>query len=222
MDRLRLLLCVLTLIAILYSCDKEDDNQVQFDQNKAEVIIGKTTNVTIKGSEATYTVVSSDAKIATAQLVSKEITVTGVKEGNVVLTVTSKSGKTGKIAVSVIKDPYEAVKADAKTRFVWSTISKIQGTDNGVYTFTQGTDGKVQFHWISEDTKHSIVLTFSDAAGSITEGIKKNATLTVDGKAMTVNALSVIQVKAVTPGDKPTVWIVFSSDKTGVCVGKLA
>jgi len=115
MNRLRLLLCVLTLITILYSCDKDDDNQIQFDQKKAEVIIGKIAKVTIKGSEATYTVVSSDPKIATAQIVSKEITVTGVKEGNVVLTVTSKSGKTGKIAVSVIKDPYEAVKTPVST-----------------------------------------------------------------------------------------------------------
>lgn len=224
MNKLKYLLCLLVLVPSLYSCDKDDDNnQVQFDKSKVEVIIGKTAKVSVKGDEASYTVKSSDSTIAKAQIVSKEITVTGVKEGKAIITVTSKSGKTGKFTASVVKDPYQAIKADTKTRFVWDTTSKIEGTDKGTYKLSQGTDGKVTFSWISEDTKSSVTLSFSDTAGSITEGTKSNANLLIDNKAVAITSLAVVQSKAVNTGDKATVWIVFSaSNKTGVCVGKLS
>jgi hypothetical protein len=126
------------------------------------------------------------------------------------------------IAVSVIKDPYEAVKADSKNRFVWGTISKIQGTDAGTYKLSQGTDGKVEFRWESTDAKSSVVLTFSNAVGSISEGVKTNPKLLIDGKETTVTSLEVIQSKVVTAGDKATIWIAFNAgNKIGICVGKL-
>jgi Bacterial Ig-like domain (group 2). len=216
-------LCGLALISALYSCDKnDDDNGLSFSKSKVEIVIGKTSKVTIKGTDSVYTVISSDSKIATAQVAAKEITVTGVKEGKATLTVTGKSGKVGKIALYIIKDPYLEAKADAKTRFVWNTTSKVQGTDKGTFKLSQASDGKAEFRWESEDAKSTIVLNFSDAVGSVAEGVKTNAKLLIDNKAVTVTSLEVIQSKVVTAGDKATIWIAFSAgSKTGICVGKL-
>lgn len=222
MKKLKYLLCAMALIPALFSCDKNDDDNVTFDKSNISVVIGKTSKVTIKGTEASYTAVSSDITKATVQLTSKEVAVTGVKEGSAIITVTAKSGKTGKIAVTVIKDPYEAAKADTKIRFVWNTTSKIQGTDNGTYKLSQATDGKVEFKWESEDAKKSIVLTFSNAVGSIAEGVKSNPKLLIDNVETTVTSLEVVQSKVVTTGDKATIWIAFSAgSKSGICVGKL-
>jgi hypothetical protein len=223
MNNFKYLLCALVLIPTLYSCDKDnDDSGVSFDKSKTSIIIGKTSKVTINGTEASYTAVSSDTKTATVQLSGKEMTVTGVKEGSAVITVTAKSGKTGKVAVSVIKDPYATAKADTKTRLVWNTTSKIEGTDKGTYKLSQGTTGAVEFRWTSEDTKSTIVLTFANAVGAITEGVKTTPKLLIDGKEVAVASLEVIQAKVVTTGDKETIWIAFTAGgKTGICVGKL-
>jgi len=223
MKNFKLLFCLLTLIPFLSSCEKDDDNSLSFNKNKVSIIIGKSEKITINGGDGTYTIKSSDEMIVTAKLATKEITVTGVKEGNAVVTVTDKSGKTGKLTVSVIKDPYASVKADAKTRFVWDKTSKIMGTDKGTYKLSQGTDGKVEFSWKSEDAKSTISLTFSDKVGAIAEGLKKDAKLLIDGKETKVASLEVIQAKVVNVGEQTTVWIAFSAgSKIGVCVGQMA
>lgn len=223
MKNLKFLLCTLVLVPALMSCDKnEDDNSVSLSKTILEIVVGKTSKVIINGTEASYTVATSDAKIATAQLATKDITITAVKEGSATLTVTSKSGKVGKIAVKVVKDPYLAAKADAKVRFVWNTTSKVEGTDAGTYALSQATDGKVEFRWQSVDAKSTIVLSFVSAVGTITEGVKTSPKLLIDGKETAVASLEVIQNKVVTTGDKATVWVAFAAaGKTGICVGKL-
>ncbi len=222
MKSLKFFVCLAAIVApFMSSCEKEDKG-LSFDKNKVEIIISKTDKVNVSGGVAPYTVVSSDATIATAAISGKEITLSGIKKGNVSIVVTDKAGKKGNLSVSIIEDPYTAMKADPKTRFVWNSNSKIEGTDKGTYKFSQGTDGKVEFSWKSEDAKSTITLSFPSTAGSITEGVKTNAKLTIDGKDTQVTSLTVVQVKSVTVGDKNTVWIAFKADKKdGICVGKL-
>lgn len=104
MKNLKYLLCSLALIPALYSCDKNDDNSVKFDKSSVSVVVGKTSKVTINGTEASYTAVSSDTTIAKATIAAKEVTLSGIKEGKAVVTVKAKSGNTGKVAVTVTKN----------------------------------------------------------------------------------------------------------------------
>ncbi len=223
MKSFKLVLFYLVLIPFLSSCDDDDDDNLTFDKNNIGMIVGQSLNVAVKGGDGTYTVKSSDDKIATAKISDKNVVINAVKEGNVSFTINDKSGKKGSISVIVKKDPYEAVKNDAKIRFVWDKISKIKDTDKGTYAFSQSKEGKVEFNWKSEDGKSTIVLNFTDKAGSIAVGDKKDAKLLIDGKEVKVESLSVIQNKVVNANEKATVWIVFNADKKeGVCVGQLS
>ncbi|MFA6336007.1 MAG: hypothetical protein WCX48_10755 [Bacteroidales bacterium] len=223
MKKLKIFICLAALIAPFFASCTKDDADIKFSKKNVEIIIGKTEKITISGGESPYTVASSDATIASATIADKEITLTSIKKGNVIVTVTDKAGKTGKLSVAAINDPYEALKADSKTRFVWNGNSKIEGTDAGTYKMIQGTDGKVEFSWKSTDAKSTITLTYPDKAGSMTEGAKKGAKITINGKETQVSSLIVVQIKALVQGDKNTVWIWFkASDKEGACVGKMS
>ncbi len=219
MKKFKLFICLLALVSFISSCHDDDDKKsLSFEKSSIEVVVGKTSKTTIKNGDGKYLIKSGDAKIATATISGKEITVAGVKVGTTKIIVSDKSGSMGVLTVSVIADP----KTDANTRFVWDKTSKIQGTHKGTYKLSYAAN-KVEWNFKSEDAKSTIVLTFTNAAGAITEGVKTNAVLTIDGKAVTVTALEVIQNKVVKTGEKATVWIVFNADKKGgVVVGQLS
>ena len=95
---------VLVALAISFaSCDNDDDedNGLKFNPGKAEVEVGKTASVVVSGGVETYTVASSDAKIATVKVDKSTITVTGVSKGSATITVTDKNKLAGTIAVTV-------------------------------------------------------------------------------------------------------------------------
>lgn len=97
-------LTLVGLAIILTSCDGDDDdnkNALKFNPAKAEVEVGKTALITVSGGVETYTVVSSDVKIATVKVEKSSITVTGVSKGTATIAVTDKNKLTGTIAVTV-------------------------------------------------------------------------------------------------------------------------
>lgn len=221
------MMCICTFVLLFSSCSKDDDNKLSFDKGRIEVIIGKTEVVTVKNGNGTYTAVSSGNKIATTKADKNKISITGVAKGTVNVTVKNK-GRIGTIIVSVIEDPNKedpnkVIKEDSKTKFDWDKTKKIEGTDKGAYKLSQAKDGKVEWSWKSADGKNTISLTFTDKAGSITEGSKKDIKLLIDGKETKVTKLDVIQTKVSGKDKKPTIWIVFDADKKkGICVGTLS
>lgn len=96
-------LIALTSVFTFASCDKDDDNtpKLKFNSAKVEFATGKTATVTVSGGAAPYTVLSSDAKIATVTVNQSTITITGVKNGSAKITVTDKNKISGQIAVLV-------------------------------------------------------------------------------------------------------------------------
>jgi len=206
----------------LVSCSDDDDNDLHFDRNNIDVIIGESEVVTVTNGDGKYTVTSSNEEIATVALDKKEVTIAGIKEGKVSIKVTDESGNTGIINVSVIKDPYEDDKADSTTRFVWNETSVIEGVDNGTYEMTQTTDGKVEFSWESEDSNSSVVFTFYNIVPlNASKDDKLIATLKIDGKAVEVTDYKIIQMQDV--DGNPTIWVAFEANKKkGICVGQLS
>lgn len=88
------------------SCDDDDEPkgpELKFNPAKVAVAPGATATATVSGGTAPLTVVSSDAKIATAKVDNSTITVTGVKEGTAIIIVTDAKQVKGKLAVTVKK-----------------------------------------------------------------------------------------------------------------------
>jgi len=189
MKNLKIFICLATLVAPFFTSCSKDNADIKFSKKNVEIIIGKTEKVTISGGESPYTVASSDATVASVAIAQSEMTLTSIKKGNVIITVTDKAGKIGKLNVAAIEDPYAAIKADTKTRFVWNSNSKIEGTDAGTYKLAQGTDGKVEFSWKSVDAKSTITLTYPEKVGSMSEGVKKGAKITINSKETQVSSL---------------------------------
>jgi hypothetical protein len=72
-----------------------------FTPTKAEVAIGKTGTVKIAGGSAPYTILVGDITIATATVDKETITISGVKAGTTLITVTDKDKVTAKFDVVV-------------------------------------------------------------------------------------------------------------------------
>ncbi len=203
----------------LTSCEEDnEDNVITLSKSKIGIYVGTSEKITISGGSEPYKVESSDNEVATASVSSKEITVTGVKEGNVNVIVTDKNGKKATLEVIVAEDP----KNDPTVRFVWDQYNKKEGTEKGTYEFSKNEEGKVEFKWKSEDGSSVIQLSFTEDPGEISVGTKKEAALTIDGTNKSIASLEVTQVKVVQEGEGATVWILFNAEnKTGICVGKL-
>ena len=80
---------------------KDAASVLSFDKEAVSVDTKKTVNVEVKSGTAPYTVVSKDAKTATATVKDKIVTITGVKAGTTTITVADKDKKTGVITVTV-------------------------------------------------------------------------------------------------------------------------
>lgn len=99
-----MLACVFAMAAT--SCDNDDEPkgpELKFNPANVAVAPGATATATVSGGTAPFTVVSSDAKIATAKADKSTITVTGVKEGTATIIVTDAKQVKGKLAVTVKK-----------------------------------------------------------------------------------------------------------------------
>lgn len=233
MKKLSYLLCLLIAGIGFTACDEKSKN-LTFDQNSVEVIITQTAVVKISGGIAPYTAKEADKTIATATIDKSEMTIKGLKEGQTTIDVSDKDGKSGKVIIKVIKDPYETDKKEATVRFAWDKIKKVKGTDDGTYSLTKDDKKRVTFTW-KKDDKNSIVLSFTDATDKVKEPAAKSTratpalsgklVVTTDGKPVesNVTAYNVIQIKAAKEGDPATFWITFKADnKEGLVVSPLA
>jgi hypothetical protein len=91
------------------SCDKDDDSNnnisgiFKFSPNPASAEVGKTANITISGGTAPYAITIGDSLIAKATVTNNIITVTGIKEGSTMITVSDKNKNMGKLNVNISK-----------------------------------------------------------------------------------------------------------------------
>lgn len=93
-----------TLACLLFvACEKDDKKVLTFNPSKVEVEVGKTASVTVGKGVVPYTADPADKTIATTAVDKSTITVTGVKEGTTIITVTDKEKTSGKISVTVKK-----------------------------------------------------------------------------------------------------------------------
>lgn len=95
--------CLSSLMFV--SCKRDRSAEMKFNPAAVEVSVGKTATVAINNGKQPFTVKSSDEKTATAKVERNIMTVTGVKEGKAVITVTDKNKHTGSVAISVKATP---------------------------------------------------------------------------------------------------------------------
>ncbi len=154
------------------SCDKDDDNktsQLSFSATKTEVQVGKTAEVTVKNGTQTYTVKSSDEKIATVKVDKATVTVTGVAAGTATITVTDKNSLTGTFTVEV--------KASSTLEFDNASVTVAVGKE-GTVTVKTGT----QPYTVKVADETVATATVSDAAITV-KGVKAGSTkITVTDK----------------------------------------
>ena len=106
MNKLKVLMSVLLAATIFAACSSDDDDVtpvLKFDSATVEVAVEGETIVTVTEGTAPFTITVSedDAKFATAEVEESKITVTGVAEGEVTITVTDKDGVKGDIKVTI-------------------------------------------------------------------------------------------------------------------------
>ena len=202
---------LLAATLLFASCsDDDDDKNLSFDKDAIEIIVGQTETITVKNAKGVLTILS-DKKTASA-VVSEDaddkVVITGIAEGETVVTVTDKAGKTDTIKVTVW---------DASARFVWDTVSKKGKT----YILLQDEEtGRTGFTWKAEGDEHPIILCFIDENKKLEVGAKKDAKLTINGEeGIAVTSLEIKHSKILKEGAGPTIWIAFKAkDKEGICV----
>ncbi len=176
-----MLACVFAMA--ITSCDNDDDPEgpeLKFDPANVAVAPSATATVTVSGGTAPFTVASSDDKIATAKADKSTITVTGVKEGTAIITVTDAKQIKGKFVVTVKKS------AEAGLDFDEKSVSVAVGKEETV-TVKGGTK---PFSATAKDTKIATV-TVKDDKITI-KGVKAGTTsITVTDKDKKTGAISV-------------------------------
>lgn len=214
MKHLKIFTCLLAATLFFASCDDDDDdNSLSFSKDYVEVTLGEEVIVAVKNAAAGELTITTDKKHVSAVQVEgkQEIKIVGIAEGETLISVKDAAGKLGNLKVVVL---------DAKTRFVWDTLSKVEGKDEGDYTLSQK-DGKATFTWTNGEEgekAESIVLSFADDA-KLAVGVKKDAKLTVNGEDTPVSALEVKFSRAITEDAGATIWVEFkANDKVGTCV----
>ncbi len=129
-------ICCVSVFAFV-SCSDDDDDTVTLKTNpeKIEILTEKTGEAKITNGATPYTVVSSDVKLATAKVDKDVITVTGVKEGKVIINITDKNNSKGKLEVTVL-DAAKTLTFDKKSIEVKATESSIVTIQNGAAPYT--------------------------------------------------------------------------------------
>lgn len=175
-----MLACVFAMAAT--SCDNDDEPkgpELKFNPANVAVAPGATATATVSGGTAPFTVVSSDAKIATAKADKSTITVTGVKEGTATIIVTDAKQVKGKLAVTV-KNAAAGLDFDKKS------VSVAVGKEETV-TVKGGTK---PFTATSKDAKIATVSVKDDKI--IIKGVKAGTTsVTVTDKNKKTGTISV-------------------------------
>lgn len=179
-----MLACVFTMA--ITSCDNDDEPkgpELKFAPANVAVAPGATATVTVSGGTAPFTVVSSDAKIATTKADKNTITVTGIKEGTVTITVTDAKQIKGKFAVTVKKS------ADGTLDFDKKSVSVAVGKEETVtvkggttpYTATAG-DTNIATVTIKDDKIAIKGVKAGTTTITVTDKDKKTGTISVTVK----------------------------------------
>lgn len=176
--------CCMFAITMMTSCDNSDDKTpgLEFNPSKVESTVDLSTDITVSGGTAPYSVVSSDEKIATVKADQNVITVTGVTAGVATLTVTDKNNLSGKVVVTV-KEAVAGLNFDKNTVDVTVenedvvTIKDgeapyiVAVADAAIATATEK-DGKITIKGVKAGT----------TTVSVTDKNKKSGTITVTVK----------------------------------------
>lgn len=106
MKKVNVLMCLLAVSLFFVSCDKDNDKKVTpltVDKSNVTVVVGATDVVTIKTGEAPFKTNVRQPEIASVALDKSKATIKGLKEGETVVTIAGKNGKTAAINVKVTK-----------------------------------------------------------------------------------------------------------------------
>jgi len=99
---------VLSCLALTFmSCNDDDDNSspegLTVTPDKIDLKVGETDSVKVTNGIPEYAVISADTAIAKVSINKDIIKITGVKEGNVEITVSDKLRTSAKVNVTVDK-----------------------------------------------------------------------------------------------------------------------
>lgn len=231
-------LALLVSGALFVACDDDDDDKLTLDKNSVELIISETATVKVSKGKTPYTatVPESGKEIAEAKVDGSNITITGKKEGSTTVKVKDKDGLEATIAVKVVKDPFEADKADATVRVKWDTFDKKAGGENaGVFSLKKDADKKeVTFSWQDkeEEATESVVINFKDP-NNLIGGTKASlatplgkVTVKKDGKSneYDITYVRLVQAKPAVAeeGTPDTYWVAFKANgKDGIFVAPI-
>lgn len=173
-------ICCVSVFAFA-SCSDDDDDTVTLKTNpeKIEVLTAKTGEAKITNGVSPFTVASSDDKLATAKVDKDVITVTGVKEGKVIITITDKNNSKGKLEVTVL-DAAKTLTFDKKEIEVKATESAVVTIKSGVAPYTA-------------EVKDKTIATATVEADKVTvKGVKAGTTtITVTDKDKKTGTISV-------------------------------
>lgn len=101
----------------LTSCEKDEIiNELTLDKLSMEVGESEKVTVKIETGNGDYTVSSSSATVATAEVSAGTVTITGVDKGGATITVRDQSGKTAAVSVTVNSAIIDATTARFKCR----------------------------------------------------------------------------------------------------------
>lgn len=168
------------------ACDNDNDEnesgKLKFSQSQAEMEKGKTVRVLVKNGTAPFTAKSGNDAVLTAKVSKDTITLTGIAEGAVSVTVTDKNNLKGAIVARVTKatadielDKKEVSMEQGKEE----TVSILKGTapytvsvkDPKVVTATEK-DGKITLKGIKAGSTTVLITDKNRKVGTITITVK--------------------------------------------------
>lgn len=201
-----------SLVLFLSSCVAEEFSRPAIDLEllSNEVYLSivahelSSTTVNVKHGNSGYVVESSDESIAIAtnEGTGSTITITGINEGNAVITVTDALGKTATIDVTV------SMTYPTTPTFVWNGQNiRFDRVDGYALTVFPGKIGLTDV--IHDNTQYILSWT-----GGLTEGEKDNATLKIKSSDTEAELIELTNCK-ITKLDNENYYFIFSKDNIG-------
>ena len=141
--------------AIMFTGCKDEKNDPvapTFSPESVSIVEGSSKQVSILTGEAPFTVKSADEQKVTASLVGNDMTITGVAEGDAMVTVTGNDGGSAKLAVFVTQRPANAPALNVSTVDVEEDKTATVTITGGTPEFT-ATSGHPNIAAVSVDNR---------------------------------------------------------------------